>query len=105
MYSVPTVTPEEAKRILEEEGDRVVLLDVRTPREHSQVRIPSSLLLPLDELRHRYTELPKDRKYIVYCRSGERSTFATFFLRHMGYEAYNLAGGILSWTYEKEKGS
>ncbi len=83
----------------------MVLLDVRTPREHRQIRIPNSQLLPLDELRRRYTELPKDRKYIVYCRSGERSTFATFFLRHMGYDAYNLAGGILNWNYEKETGS
>ncbi len=105
MFSVPTVTPEEAKEILEKEGDRVILLDVRTPREHSQIRIPNSLLLPLDELRVKYSQLPKDKKLIVYCRSGERSAFATFFLRHMGYDAYNLAGGILRWSYEKERAS
>ncbi|MFN3814153.1 MAG: rhodanese-like domain-containing protein, partial [Aquificaceae bacterium] len=52
-----------------------------------------------------YSNLPKDKVYIVYCRSGERSAFATYFLRHMGYEAYNLAGGILAWPYEKELGA
>lgn len=105
MFNVPEVTPEEAKKLLEEEGDKVVLLDVRTPPEHFQLRIPNSLFIPLDDLRYKYGELPKDKKYIVYCRSGERSAFATYFLRHMGYEAYNLAGGIISWPYEKESGA
>ena len=105
MFSVPEVTPEEAKKILEEEGDKVVLLDVRTPPEHFQLRIPNSMFIPLDELRFKFNELPKDKKYVVYCRSGERSAFATYFLRQLGYEAYNLAGGIISWPYEKESGA
>ncbi len=104
MFQVPEVNPEEAQRMLREDG-KVVLLDVRTPQEHVQVRIPNSMLLPLDELRYAYSNLPKDKVYIVYCRSGERSAFATYFLRHMGYEAYNLAGGILTWPYEKESGA
>ncbi|HID65932.1 MAG TPA: rhodanese-like domain-containing protein [Aquificaceae bacterium] len=102
--NVPEVGPEEAKKMLEEEKNNVVLLDVRTPQEHVQVRIPNSMLIPLDELRYAFQNLPKDKKYIVYCRSGERSAFATYFLRQMGYEAYNLAGGILIWPYEKESG-
>ncbi len=105
MFNVPTVTPQEAKELMEKDKDKVVLLDVRTPSEHLQLRIPNSLFMPLDELRYKYTELPKDKKYIVYCRTGERSAFATFFLRHMGYEAYNLEGGIERWSYEKESGA
>ncbi|MGC8852241.1 MAG: rhodanese-like domain-containing protein [Hydrogenobacter sp.] len=103
MFQVPEVSYEEAKKMLQEDKD-VVLLDVRTPQEHVQIRIPNSKLIPLDELRYAYKDFPKDKKYIVYCRSGERSAFATYFLRHMGYEAYNLAGGILLWPYEKESG-
>jgi rhodanese-related sulfurtransferase len=103
MFQVPEVSSEEVKRMLQEDKE-VVLLDVRTPQEHAQIRIPNSKLIPLDELRYAYRDLPKDKKYIVYCRSGERSAFATYFLRHMGYEAYNLAGGILLWPYEKESG-
>ena len=105
MFNVPEVTPEEAKNILDSEKENIVLLDVRTPPEHSQVRIPNSEFIPLDELRYKYKELPADKKYIVYCRSGERSAFATYFLRHMGFEAYNLVGGIISWPYEKETGN
>ncbi|MFN7065519.1 MAG: rhodanese-like domain-containing protein [Aquificaceae bacterium] len=102
MFQVPEVGPQEAKEKIQR--DKVVLLDVRTPQEHAQLRIPNSILIPLDELRHALRDLPKDRVYIVYCRSGVRSAFATYFLRHMGYEAYNLAGGILTWTYETESG-
>jgi len=103
-FNVPEVGPQEAKRMLEEEKDKVLLLDVRTPPEHAQIRIPNSILIPLDELRYAFQSLPKDKKIIVYCRSGERSAFATYFLRQMGYEAYNLAGGILIWPYETESG-
>ncbi|MFN3599091.1 MAG: rhodanese-like domain-containing protein [Aquificaceae bacterium] len=102
MFQVPEVSPQEAKEMLQR--NNVVLLDVRTPQEHVQLRIPNSMLIPLDELRYAFKDLPKDKVYIVYCRSGERSAFATYFLRHMGYEAYNLAGGILIWPYEKESG-
>ncbi len=103
MFSVPEVNPQEAKELLDKE-ENVVLLDVRTPPEHIQVRIPNSELIPLDNLRFEAQSLPKDKKYIVYCRSGERSAFATYFLRQLGYEAYNLAGGIISWPYDKESG-
>ncbi len=102
MFQVPEVDYKEAKEMLER--NNIVLLDVRTPQEHIQLRIPNSILIPLDELRYTYSSLPKDKVYIVYCRSGERSAFATYFLRHMGYEAYNLAGGIIVWPYEKESG-
>jgi len=102
--NVPEVYPEDVKKMLEEEGDKVLLLDVRTPPEHIQVRIPNSLLIPLDELRYDYQKLPKDKKIVVYCRSGERSAFATYFLRQMGFDAYNLAGGIISWPFETESG-
>lgn len=102
MFQVPEVDYKKAKEMLEK--DNVVLLDVRTPQEHIQLRIPNSILIPLDELRYTFRSLPKDKVYIVYCRSGERSAFATYFLRHMGYEAYNLAGGIIAWPYEKESG-
>ncbi len=104
MFQVPELTPQEVKKLLEEEKENVVLLDVRTPPEHVQLRIPNSILIPLDELRFAYSNLPKDKKIIVYCRSGERSAFATYLLRHLGYEAYNLAGGILLWNHEKESG-
>ena len=44
MFQVPEVGPQEAKEMLQKEN--VVLLDVRTPQEHIQLRIPNSMLIP-----------------------------------------------------------
>ncbi len=103
MFNIPEVMPQEAKKILEEEKDKAVLLDVRTPEEYRQARIPGSILIPLDDLRFRYKELDPNKKYLVYCRSGQRSAFATYALRQLGFEAYNVAGGIISWPFEIER--
>ncbi len=97
---VPELTPEEVKAI--KDKDNIVLLDVRSPAEHSEVAIPGSLLIPLEQLPLRMNELPKDKKIVVYCRSGNRSAMATYILRSRGFEAYNMAGGIINWSYEKE---
>ena len=99
---VINITPQRVKSLLESQKEKVVLLDVRSLGEHREIRIPNSKHIPLDELRHRFRELPRDKKIIVYCRSGNRSAFATYFLRKLGYEAYNMVGGILFWPYEVE---
>ncbi|MEN3034396.1 MAG: rhodanese-like domain-containing protein [Aquificaceae bacterium] len=101
MFNVPEVSPSKAKELL---SSGAVLIDVRTPQEHFQLRIPDCKLMPLDELRFTFKELSKEKVYVIYCRSGERSAFATYFLRQMGFEAYNLSGGIINWPYEKESG-
>ncbi len=97
---VPELTPEEVKALKDKED--IVLLDVRSPAEHAEVSIPGSLLIPLEQLPLRMSELPKDKKIVVYCRSGNRSAMATYILRSRGFEAYNMMGGIINWNYEKE---
>lgn len=97
---VPELTPEEVKSLMEKE--EIVLLDVRSPAEHGETAIPNSVLIPLEQLPFRMDELPKDKKIVVYCRSGNRSGMATYILRSKGYEAYNMTGGIINWPYEKE---
>jgi rhodanese-related sulfurtransferase len=92
---IPEVGPREAQRRIEAGALHV---DVREPDEHRLVRIPGALLLPLSEFMERYEgELPHDREIVVSCRSGARSGRATAFLRGHGFDAVNLAGGILAW--------
>jgi len=83
-----------------------ILLDVRTPAEHKEIRIPGSLLIPVDELPNRLSELPKDpaRPIVVYCRSGNRSATAAAILVKAGFPAVYDMGGINAWPYETEKG-
>lgn len=83
-----------------------ILLDVRTPAENKDLRIPGSLLIPVDELPKRLSELPKDpaKPIVVYCRSGNRSATAAAILVQAGFPAVYDMGGINNWPYETEKG-
>jgi len=71
----------------------VFLLDTRTPFEVMQGKIDGFVNIPLDELRGRLDEIPKDRPVYVHCHSGLRSYLACRILTGNGYDCYNLAGG------------
>ncbi len=83
------------------------LIDVRTEQEYLQERIPGATLLDIsgpDFFEH-IQQLPRDKRYYVYCRSGGRSAQAAFFMSQVGLTVYNLYGGILAWHGPKEVGS
>ena len=71
----------------------VFLLDTRTPYEVMQGKIDGFVNIPLDKLRERLGEVPKDRPVYVHCHSGLRSYLACRILIGNGYDCYNLAGG------------
>lgn len=71
----------------------VTLLDVRTDTEVSRGRINGFMHIPVDSLRSRINELPKDKPVYVHCHSGLRSYIACRILAGEGYDCYNLAGG------------
>lgn len=75
-----------------------IFIDVRSPSELSQGFAPYAVNIPLNELKHRISELPKDKDLLIYCRSGRRSEIATKFLSDNGYtRAYNVLGGFLAF--------
>jgi len=71
----------------------VFLLDTRTPFEVMQGKINGFVNIPLDSLRQRINEIPKDKPVYVHCHSGLRSYLACRILTGNGYDCYNLAGG------------
>ena len=71
----------------------VFLLDTRTPYEVMYGKIDGFINIPLDELRERIDEIPKDKPVYVHCHSGLRSYLACRILIGNGYDCYNLAGG------------
>lgn len=90
---------------MSEEG--IVVLDVRTPMEYAEKHIPNSVLLDYNSgqnfVRGLY-ELDRDKKYLVYCRSGARSAAACAHMSQIGFDdVSNLIGGILDWTGPTEK--
>jgi adenylyltransferase/sulfurtransferase len=93
------ITPEELHRRLECDGVGLVLLDVRQPEEHDYCRLPDSLLIPLNELPWRASELSLENEIVVYCHHGVRSLTAVHYLTRLGFERVkSLAGGIDAWS-------
>jgi NADPH-dependent 2,4-dienoyl-CoA reductase/sulfur reductase-like enzyme/rhodanese-related sulfurtransferase len=74
-----------------------VVLDVRRADECSRGTIPGAMRIPLDELRARKEELPRDREIVVHCQSGQRSYFACRMLSQDGWKVRNLVGGYRTW--------
>ncbi|WP_321288753.1 CoA-disulfide reductase [uncultured Sunxiuqinia sp.] len=80
-------------------GPQICLLDVRTPAEHAMGHIEGSINIEVDKIRERLSEVPRDKKIIVYCGVGIRGYFACRMLMQNGIEeVYNLSGGYK--TYE-----
>lgn len=74
------------------------MLDVRTPAEYAEGHIDGAVLVPLQELPNRLSEVPKDQDVYVICRSGNRSAQASQILADAGYSRIiNVSGGITDW--------
>lgn len=71
----------------------VTLLDVRTVTEVRRGKIDGFINIPLDSLRERINEIPKDKPVYLHCHSGLRSYIALCILKGNGYDCFNLAGG------------
>ncbi|MBS1518669.1 MAG: rhodanese-like domain-containing protein [Bacteroidetes bacterium] len=83
------------------EQDAYVLLDVRTAEEFEAGHIRDSINIDFYKMNfeQELDELDKRKKYLVYCRSGNRSRQAMFLMRDLGFEEVNnLAGGIIDWV-------
>ena len=93
------ISPEKVAEIFKTQKDSYIILDVRTKEEFDLGHLDSALLIPVDELETRYSELIKDKPIIVYCRSGSRSAKAAVLLISKGFsQVYDMTGGINAWT-------
>jgi len=78
----------------------VVVLDVRPAEEFLNAHLPFARSIPLEELRHRLGELPKDRTIVAYCRGPYclMAKDAVELLKHEGYPAIHLRDGVAEWA-------
>jgi len=80
-------------------ADRPVLLDVRNLAEFEAGHVRGALNIPLDELRFRLDEVPRDRPLVMHCRSGFRSHLALRILKGNGWsDVKNITGGFVAIT-------
>jgi rhodanese-related sulfurtransferase len=95
MIEVPTI---EVTQVPDPLPAGVTVLDVREPVEWHHGRIDGALHIPLTQLPARAGELPVDQQLLVVCKVGGRSSQATAFLQEKGFDAVNLAGGMIEWS-------
>ena len=103
MATLKNIDAKEAARVIRENAP--FILDVRTTGEYQSGHIANSILIPLQDLESRVRELPQDqgRAFVVYCRSGNRSSTAGDMLTKRGFSnVYNVLGGVYSWERSGE---
>jgi rhodanese-related sulfurtransferase len=91
------ISSRDAKAMLDKNRN-IFLLDVRTPQENMQGRLPGTVLIPINDFERRAGEVPRNKTVIVYCAVGSRSKPVAEFLAQRGYkDVYNMADGIVGW--------
>jgi rhodanese-related sulfurtransferase len=88
-------TPQQVAELLAA-GD-IQLIDVRQPEEREAGRISGDRFIELSQLTAQADTIDRDRPVVFYCRGGSRSAMATEAFRGAGYDAHNMAGGLLEW--------
>jgi rhodanese-related sulfurtransferase len=84
-----------------ERQEPLLLLDVREPQEYQYARIENSVLIPLNQIPQRMTELDPVQETVLICHHGVRSQMAAQFLVKSGFQNIaNLSGGIDAWSCE-----
>ncbi len=100
LFASPRIDPKEATSRLD--SGNAVLVDVREPNEWADGVVDGALLLPLSDLRGNRTlwgpalDTHRNKEFILYCRSGNRSEIALKILQTEGIKGSN-AGGFSTW--------
>jgi rhodanese-related sulfurtransferase len=97
-----TITPRQLNERLQK-GEKLHLLDVRTPAEHAEIHVPGVHLAPLDRLDPAQLAgangFAKDQPVFVFCRSGSRAKQAATQLEKSGFAQCEVVeGGTMAWA-------
>jgi rhodanese-related sulfurtransferase len=95
--SYETVDVAKAKELVDS-GEIDGILDVRTPEEYQAGHIDGAVMIPIQVIESEMAKLDKDKTYLVYCRSGNRSQQASEILSENGFkQIYNMSDGYSEW--------
>lgn len=102
MGKYQTITAEDAKVLIDDNGDAATIVDVRTKEEYDAGHIKGAINIPNEEIKDTKPEQISDINalILIYCRSGNRSAEAAQKLVKMGYNNLYDFGGINDWPYE-----
>ncbi len=102
LVTFPNIRGEALKKIVDEKKD-VVILDIRPDKDTKEGIIDGALHIPLDQLKEKMAELPKDKEIYVYCNTGTKSVEAAQILKDAGYNVTNVIEGTKEFTYDLVK--
>jgi rhodanese-related sulfurtransferase len=99
---VQDINPAEAQKMIQGNinNPEFVLLDVRTPGEFTSGHIAGAINIDFnaDEFESKIGQLDKNKQYLVYCRTGHRSSRAVAMMKDKGFKSLkNLDGGLADW--------
>jgi rhodanese-related sulfurtransferase len=95
--SIIPITVDQVHEILINNEDYFII-DVRSKEEYNQGHLDGAFLIPVDEIKKRVAEIPRNKPVIVYCKTGVRSLEAANILIKSGFKAvYDMKGGITEW--------
>ncbi|MBF4475119.1 rhodanese-like domain-containing protein [Methanobacterium formicicum] len=99
---IRNISPEDALELLKDMQDApdFIILDVRTPKEFESGHIEGALNIDFrdENFASKMDEGDKEKKYMICCGSGVRSSKALTVMQELGYvEVYNILGGIRMW--------
>ncbi|HEY94975.1 MAG TPA: rhodanese-like domain-containing protein [Dehalococcoidia bacterium] len=102
---ITNVTAQEAYTLIQEKSDDpdFKVLDVRTPDEYNTGHVEGAINIDYnsDTFKEKLDTLDKSGKYLVYCRSGNRSSEAVKVMEELGFTMiYHMNGGIIDWSAE-----
>jgi len=89
-----TVTLEQFKDLADKAPADTLIVDVRSPSEAAAGRLKHAVNIPLDELTHRLTELPKDKKLVLHCELGTRAEMAFNLLKNLNVDSRYLNANL-----------
>ena len=99
--TLKSISTQELNDLFSKKSD-FTLLDVRENEEIAIAKIQSSTHIPMGQIVDRIDEIDKNKPVIVMCHSGGRSARVCVYLAENGYDATDLAGGIISWSINPE---
>ena len=102
---IEDITPQEASTLIQNNQNNpdFIIIDVRTPQEFAEGYVEDAIIIDFyaETFRNDLDNLDKNKTYLIYCRSGNRSGQALDIMAELSFnEVYNILGGIIAWTAE-----
>jgi rhodanese-related sulfurtransferase len=99
-----TITPQTAMKIINEKDPDLIILDIRPKEEFLTEHLPGAVNLDYDghKFQEKVNKLNKEKKYLIYCKSGVRGGYFMNKMKDSGFHvAYNILGGFVGWKINK----